>query len=160
MASGSQEAAFAVIDAIKTIVDTLETDTDPLVMGKLQIAVATWDGRHTDGAGSDTIFTVNTQDIIVEALILQLTSVDLTTDGWTGLSVEDDYATTPHVFIAAADGVKAGLTVNAQIAWTGAVYLDSGQHIQATAIGADADEDALIIVTIKYRAVVAGGYVS
>ena len=176
----------AVVDGIKAITDALpdagalsdlatiltdtagmqprvvqiETDVDPRAAGRLQVFEKAWDGRFGSGAGSDTLFTVNAQDIIVEAIIVKMTSVDLTDDDWSGLSVEDNYGTTPHVFIDATAGAKANLTINAQLAWTGAVLLDVGQVIQATAIDDDANEDALIMVYIMYRAVADGGFVT
>ena len=139
----------------------LSTIIEPKVMGKLQIASASWDGRLGDGAGSDVLLTAIAQDILVEAVtVIMASTPDLTDDPWTGISVEDDFATTPHTFIPSAVGVKANLTANAQLAWTGAVYLAVGRSIQATAIGDDADEDASITVIVEYRAVVSGGYLA
>ena len=154
------------VGAIITLLDTTgvvrgaRTTAAKREAGVLQIFQKTWDGRFGSGAGSDALFTVNAQDIIVEKLIVKMTSVDLTDDDWDGISVEDDYATTPHVFIDATAGAKANLTINAQLAWTGAVLVDAGQAIQATAIADDANEDALITVYIMFRAVADGGFVT
>jgi len=157
----------AAIDAIQTIVGALPdsgaltallADIDPKAMGRLQMASASWDGRVGDTAGSDVLLTATDQAVVVESVIVVMAATpDLTNDPWTGISVEDDYATTPHTFIPAANGVKANQTANAQLAWTGAVYLAVGKSIQATAIGDDADEDASITVIVLYRAVVSGG---
>lgn len=139
-------------------------DTDPKVMGKLQMAVASWDGHLGGGAGSDILLTATGQPVVIKGVIVVMAAApDLTDDPWTGISVEDDYATTPHEFILAADGVKANLTANAQLAWSAeetGVYLAVGRSIQATAIGDDADEDASITVIVLYRAVVSGGYLA
>ncbi|GAJ08301.1 unnamed protein product, partial [marine sediment metagenome] len=149
---------------IEAKLDTVVTDTDPKVMGKLQMAVASWDGRLGDGAGSDVLLTATGQAVVIKGVIVVMAATpDLTDDPWTGISVEDDYATTPHTFIAAADGVKANLTANAQLAWSAeetGVYLAVGRGIQATAIGDDADEDASITVIVLYRAVASGGYLA
>jgi len=75
-----------------------------------------------------------------------------------GISLEDDYATTPHIFFEAQE--PFGLTANAQLAWTGSVYLAVGRGIQATALDDGADEDANITVIVLYRAVVSGGYLA
>lgn len=156
-----------LIDAIKAVTDalpdagaltTIGADVDSKVMGRLQVATKAWDGRPGEGAGSDVLLTATDQAVIVEAVIVMMADAPvLTDDPWTGISVEDDYPTTPHTFIPASDGVKANLTVHAQLAWTGAVYLAVGRAIQATAIGNDADADAKITVIAKYRAVVSGG---
>ena len=131
------------------------------MLSVLQIAEAPWDGRVGAGAGSTILLTATTQALVVEALIVVMAAApDLTDDPWTGISVEDDYGTTPHIFIPAADAVKANLTANAQLAWTGRVYLAVGRSIQATAIGDDADADASITVIALYRAVVSGGYLA
>jgi len=160
-ASAAQVAAILNDTAdMQPRVVQVETDTDPRAAGRLQVFEKTWDGRFGDGAGSDTLFTVSTQDIIVEAIIVKMSSVDLTDDAWDGISVEDNYATTPHVFIDATAGAKANLGINAQLAWTGAVLVEAGSAILATAIGDDADEDALITVYTKFRAVADGGFVT
>ncbi|GAI66297.1 unnamed protein product [marine sediment metagenome] len=149
---------------IEAKLDTVVTAADPKVMGKLQMAVASWDGRLGDGAGSDVLLTATGQAVVVKGVIVVMAAIpDLTDDPWTGISVEDDYATTPHIFIAAADGVKANLTANAQLAWSAeetGVYLAVGRSIQATAIDDDADEDASITIIVLYRAVVSGGYLA
>lgn len=148
----------ALLNAIAGYIDS---EVHPRVMGRLQIASASWDGRLGDGAGSDVLLTATDQAVVVEAVIVIMAAApDLTDDPWTGISVEDDYGTTPHAFIPAANGVKANLTANAQLAWNGEVYLASGRSIQATAIGDDADADASITVVALYRAVVSGGYLA
>jgi len=140
------------------------TETDPKVMGKMQMAVASWDGHLGDGAGSDILLTATGQAVVIKGVIVVMAATpNLTDDPWSGISVEDDYATTPHAFIDAAAGVKANLAANAQLAWSAegtGVYLAVGRSIQATAIDDDADEDASITVIVLYRAVVSGGYLA
>ncbi|GAH85281.1 unnamed protein product, partial [marine sediment metagenome] len=80
----------------ETQLDAIESAADPRVMGKLQMAVASWDGRLGDGAGSDVLLTATGQAVVIKGVIVVMAATpDLTDDPWSGISVEDDYATTP-----------------------------------------------------------------
>lgn len=158
------EAAFAalstMLDTIDGIVDTLAIDTDPLVMGRKQVVTTTWDLlRGGGGAGTDVLFTGTTQAVILESLIIRMPlTADITdTDPITSMAIATDDVE-PGIIISATDGAVANLTPEAQLAWTGALYIPVGTEIEGTLAGGDADAECLVIVTATYRAVVSGGY--
>ncbi|GAJ24322.1 unnamed protein product, partial [marine sediment metagenome] len=147
------------LQALDAIVDTLAIDTDPKVMGKLQVATMTWDLlRGGAGAGTDVLFTGNTEAVIIEAVIVRMpASPDLTNDPFTSIAIATDDAE-PGIIIDTTTGDIAKLTAEAQLAWTGAMYIAVGTEIEGTLAGDDADEESLITIIVKYRAVVSGGY--
>jgi len=139
-------------------VETIETDTDPKVMGRSQIKATTEDLQQA--AGAKDLVTGTDQDVIIESLTLRC-PVDCSDDAgaFTGISIQTDDAT-PQVIISQADGVKANLTEDAQLAWTGAILLKATQKIQLTIYGDPADAATVCDIVIKCRAVVSGGYLA
>jgi len=152
-----------ILDAI-----LLDTGTDGVVVnsrtaafdklvGVAQIAVEPLDLDST-AVGSYHTLIATDQDIIIESLIFHSTRALSGDAGFTGISVETD-DTTPQVFISEAEGVKANLTAESQLAWTGAVLLREGQYIDFSIYGgAVANAESLCQIVVGYRAVVSGGY--
>jgi len=152
-------ATEAKQDIIDTNVDQIEVLVDSKVMGRAQIAVDDVD-LDSLGVASYVIFTGTTQDIVIESVVFR-TVRDLSGDaGFTGISIETD-DTTEQVFVAQADGVKANLTAQSQLAWTGAVLLKATSTISLQVYGgAVAGSTSLCYVWVTYRAVVSGGYLN
>ena len=136
---------------------TIVTETDPRVMGRLQIAATTIDLNQA--AGSYDLFTGTTQDVVVEKLVFRMPDVDISGGGVTSISIQTD-DTTAQVFIGAGDGILANLTQEAQLAWTGAVLIKVATKIQLTIAGAAAGVACSCDVMAECRAVVAGGYLA
>ncbi|MBA7678396.1 hypothetical protein ES703_86671 [subsurface metagenome] len=143
---------------IEAKLDTVVTDADPKVMGRAQIKATTEDLQQA--AASYDLVTGTTQDVIIESLTLRC-PVDCSDDvgAFTGISIQTD-DTTAQVFIAQADGVKANLTQDAQLAWTGAILLKATKKIQLTIYGGAADDPTVCDIVVKCRAVVSGGYLA
>lgn len=155
---GTDDAATeAKQDIIDANVDDIETLVDSKVMGKVQIEVYPLDLDSTD-VGSYATLIGTDADIIIESLIFYCKR-DLSGDaGFTGLSVETDDTTT-QTFITQGNGIKANLTAESQLAWTGAILLREGQYIQFSIYGgAVANLESLCEIVIKFRAVESGGY--
>ncbi len=100
------------------------------------------------------------QDVIVESITLYCKR-DLSGDaGFTGISFQTDN-TTPQIFIPQSEGVKANLTAESQISWTGVILLKPGTYIEFTIYGgAVAASESLVDVVITYKAVVSGGHIA
>ncbi|MBA7564247.1 hypothetical protein ES708_05909 [subsurface metagenome] len=75
------------------------------------------------------------------------------------LSIQTD-DTTNQVFISAAVGVKANLTAQAQLSWTGFTLLKATKKIQLTIAGAATGIACSADVIAECRAVVTGGYLA
>lgn len=111
-------------------------------------------------AGDKDLVTGVAQDVIVESLVLRC-PIDCSDDlgAFTGISIQTD-DTTAQEFITQANGGKAVLTAQSQLAWTGAILLKVGKKIQLTIYGDPADEATDCDIVIKYRAVAGGGYLA
>jgi len=149
----------ADITNVKAVVDANALLVDTRVMGRAQIAVHN-DDLDSIAAGTYSLVTAVDQDVIIESLVAYCKR-DLSGDaGFTGLSVQTD-DTTNQVFISQADGVKANLTAESQLAWTGAILLKVGSYIDLSIYGgAVANAESLWDLVITYRAVVSGGYIA
>ena len=112
-------------------------------------------------AASYDLFTGTGQVVVLEKLIFQMPNIDASDDAaLTGISIQTDDVT-PSVIIAAADGVQANLTEEAQLAWTGAIAITVATKIQITIIGGTATADPTTCnVFAQYRAAVIGGYLA
>ena len=152
-------ATEAKQDIIDTNVDQIEVLVGDKVMGRIQIAVHN-DDLDSAAAGTYSLVAAVDQNVIIESIVAHCTR-DLSGDaGFTGLSVQTD-DTTPQIFIPQADGVKANLTAESQLQWTGAVLLKVGSYIEFTVYGgAVAGVTSLWDLVITYRAVVSGGYIA
>ena len=143
---------------IEAKLDTVVTDADPKVMGRLQVAATTIDLQQA--AGTYDLFIGTTQDVVVERLLIRLPNVDVSDDVTiTSISIQTN-DTTPQVFISVADGAKANLTAEAQLGYTGVVMIKVGKKIQLTIAGGAADEATVCDVIAEYRAVASGGYLT
>jgi hypothetical protein len=114
-------ATEAKQDIIDTNIDQIEALVADKVMGRVQIIVHN-DDLDSCAANTYSLIAAVDQDVIIESIIAYCTR-DLSGEAtFTGLSVETDDAT-PQVFIPQADGVKANLTAESQLSWTGAALL-------------------------------------
>ena len=134
------------------------TETDPKVMGKLQIAATTIDLNQV--AATYDLFTGTTQDVVVEKLVIRMPA-EAAGGAITSISVQTDDAT-PQVFIDTTAGDVGNLTSEAQIPWTGATLIDAGTgaKIQLTIAGGAHGSEYICDVIAECRAVVAGGYLA
>ena len=123
--------------------------------GVLQVRNTTIDLNQA--AATYTLFTVNAQDVVVEALVFRCPAA-AAGGALTSISIQTDDAT-PQIFITAAQGAVANLTSEAQLAWTGAIMLDLGSaaRIQLTIAGGATGVAYVCDVIALYRAIVAGG---
>lgn len=126
------------------------------VTGKLQIAATTID--LDQGIGTYDLFTGTAQAVILESLNIKLPT-GAPGGTLTSISIQTDDAT-PGVIISAADGAVANLTSEADIGWTGTLYITVDTKIQLTIAGGPSVADYICNVTAKCRAVVAGGYLA
>jgi hypothetical protein len=147
------------LPAVKTVADAIAVLTDTKVMGRTQIVVHN-DDLDSTGVGTYSLIAAVDQDVIIESLVAYCTR-DLSSDaGFTGLSVQTDDATN-FVFISQAEGVKANLTAESQLSWTGSMLLKVGSYIDFSVYGgAVASVTSLWDLIITYRAVVSGGYIA
>ena len=164
-----------VTDLILTLADTNELQTDWVDGGRLdnlldaipttvlvatgvgvaQIKAATIDLNQA--ANTYDLFTGTAQAVILESLIIRLPNVDVSNDGTiTSISIQTDDVTA-GVIINSTDGAIANLTAEAQLGWSGQIYITVGTKIRLTIAGGAADAATVCNVTAKCRAVVAGG---
>lgn len=144
----------------KSLYDGLAGGIDAVnrVAGKMQVKATTINLAQV--AGAYDLFTGTTQDVIVEKLAFRLPNVNVADDATiTSISIQTNDAT-PQVLISSALGVKANLTAEAQISWTGAVLLKVGKKIQLTIAGGAADAATVCDTVAESRAVTGGGYLA
>jgi len=131
----------------------ISADTDPLVMGRAQMAATTIDLNQALGAY--VLFTGATQAVVLESLLIRCPNI-IGGGALTSIAVATDDVT-PGVIIDALSGAVANLTAEAQLAWSGEIYIPVGTEIELT-IGGGAHGVAYVCdVVAKYRAVVSGG---
>ena len=144
---------------IQRLIDSIAgvaTEADPKVMGRSQIAATTID--LDQAAGTYDLFTGTAQAVILESLNIKLpTGVPGGT--LTSISIQTDDAT-PGVIISVANGDVANLLTEADLFWTGSMYITVATKIQLTIAGGPAGASYVCNVTAKYRAVAAGGYLA
>ncbi|GAI70679.1 unnamed protein product, partial [marine sediment metagenome] len=140
----------------ETQLDAIESAAGPLVIGKAQIAATTIDLDL--GIGSHDLFTGTAQAVILESLNIKLPT-GAPGGTLTSISIETDDAT-PGVIIDAVAGAVANLTTEADLGWTGTLYITVGTKIQLSILGGPSDADYICQVTAKCRAVVSGGYLA
>ena len=128
------------------------------IAGKSQLEVTTIDLNQV--AASYDLFTGTTQNVLLESLAFRLPNVNVSDDtNITSISIQTDDGT-PGVLIRSTDGVKANLTAEAQIAWTGSLLIKTGTKIQLTIAGGASDVETICDVVAKYTAVTSGGYLT
>ncbi len=146
-------ATEAKQDVIDTNIDQIEVLVAEKVMGRAQLAATTIDLNQA--AASYDLFTGTDQVVILESLNIKMPT-GAAGGALTSISIQTDDAT-PGVIISAVDGVVANLTSEADLGWTGTLYITVGTKIRLT-IGGGAEGGAYVCnVTAKYRAVVDGG---
>ncbi len=135
-----------------TITSSLPGGTDA---GTVQVFRTTID--LAQAAASYTLWTGTTEDFIVDTLIIRLPAVDVSDDAAiTSISIHTDDVT-PAVFLSTIDGAVANLTSEAQLGYTGVVYINTGSIIQLTIAGGAADATTTCEVVVKgYSAVDTG----
>lgn len=127
-------------------------------VGKLQVTSTTI--NLNQAASTYTLFTGTTQSVVLESLTFALPAVNVSDDATiTSISIQTNHATA-QTFISSADGAKANLTSEAQIAWTGSILLPATKTIGLTIAGGAADADTTCTVVATYRAVTSGGYLA
>ena len=128
------------------------------VAGKLQVKATTI--NLAQAAGAYDLFTGTTQDVIVEKLSFRLPNVNVSDDATiTSIAIASNDVT-PQVLVSSALGVKANLTAEAQLSWTGSVLLKAGKKIQLTISGGAADAATVCDCVAEIRAVTGGGYLA
>jgi len=132
----------------------ISADTDPQVMGRAQIVATTIDLNQA--AGAHVLFTGTTQAVVLESLIIRMPDATAVGGGVTSIAIATD-DTTPAVIINAADGIVGNLTEEAQLSWTGDIYVAVGTEIELTIAGAAHGVAHVCTVVAKYRSVVSGG---
>ena len=134
----------------------IKTIIKPLVMGKAQIAATTIDLNQA--AASYDLFTGTTQVVILESLNIKMPT-GAAGGALTSISIQTDDAT-PGVIINSTDGAVANLTSEADLGWTGTLYITVGTKIRLTIAGGAHGAGYVCNVTAKCRAVVLGGYLA
>ena len=131
----------------------ISADTDPQVMGRAQIAATTIDLNQA--AAAYVLFTGATQAVVLESLIVRCPNI-IGGGALTSIAVATDDVT-PGVIIDSLSGAVANLTAEAQLSWSGEIYIPVGTEIELT-IGGGAHGVAYVCdVVAKYRSVVSGG---
>ena len=125
-------------------------------IGKAQIAATTIDLDQV--AATYDLFTGTDQVVILESLNIKMPT-GAAGGALTGISIQTDDVT-PGIIIDAADGVVANLTSEADLGWTGTLYITVATKIRLTIIGGAEGGAYVCNVTAKCRAVVAGGYLA
>jgi len=131
----------------------LPADTDPLVMGRSQIKATTIDLNQV--AATYPLFTGTAQAVILESLNIKMPNI-VAGGALTSISIQTDDVT-PGVIISAAQGAVANLTAEADLSWTGSLYITVATIITLTIAGGAHGVAYVCKVTAKSRAVVAGG---
>jgi len=127
------------------------------LVGVKQIAVETIDIQLA--AASYILFTGTEQDVLIDSLVFRCARDCSGDPTFTGISIETDNAT-EQVFIPQGDGVKANLTEESQLSWTGAILLKATQTISLTIYGGATAAPSVCEVIVNCRAVVSGGYLT
>lgn len=138
---------------IKTSIDQIEVDTDPLVVGRSQIAATTI--NLNQGVAAYVLFTGATQAVILESLIIRMPDI-VAGGSLTSIAIATD-DTTPGVILDAVDGAVANLTAEAQLSWNGDLYIPVGTEIELTIGGGAHGSSYVCNVVAKYRSIVSGG---
>ena len=131
------------------------TNTEAIVaaLGSGTCAAATIDLNQV--AASYDLFTGTTEAVVLESLVIRMPA-EACGGALTSISIQTDDAT-PQELINATNGAVANLTSEAQLAWTGAVYIAVGTKIQLSIGGGAHGSEYLCDVVAVYRAVVGGG---
>ncbi|KKL13872.1 hypothetical protein LCGC14_2521420, partial [marine sediment metagenome] len=156
----------AILAAVDTEVAAIlaDTGTDGVVVnsrtaayGRLagveQMAPTTIDLNQA--AATYDLFTGTAQVVILESLNIKMPT-GAAGGALTSISIQTDDATA-GVIINPTDGAVANLTSEADLGWTGTLYITAGTKIRLTIAGGAHGSAYVCNVTAKCRAVVAGG---
>ena len=121
--------------------------------GRAQLAATTIDLNQA--AASYDLFTGTAQVVILESLNIKMPNI-VAGGALTSISIQTDDVT-PGVIISAAMGVVANLTAEADLGWTGTLYITVGTKVRLTIAGGAHGVAYVCDVTAKCRAVVNGG---
>ncbi len=155
--SGAHSNLLNFEQSIKDSLTNVHTDIEQMRLWNVtRIKIATTTEDLAQIAGNYVLFTGTTADVILENLTLRNADVDCSDDAtFTGLSIQTN-DTTPIVFITQANGIKANLTGEAQLAWTGSAIIKSGTAIRLTIYGDAADATCAPDIMVTYRSTGAG----
>lgn len=141
------------LHSLQAIYEQLTTLTDA---GVTQIAKTTID--LDQGTGAKDLFTGETQDIMLESLIIKMPTGDASAP-LTSISIQTDDAT-PTVLINSTDGDVSNLVSEAEIYWSGVAHITVGTKVQLTIAGGAHGSTYTCKVTAKYRSITNGGVLS
>jgi len=134
------------------------TDSEKLVgytgAGVVQIKQTTEDLNQA--ASTYDLLTGTTQAVLLESLSLKMPAADISGGALTYITIQTDDVTAQTIFNS-TDGVKANLTSEAELSWTGCVRVNVGTKLTLTIAGGAAGTACAATITAQYRAVVAGG---
>lgn len=147
---------YDILVIIDGIVDTLATDTDPLVAGKVQPASTT--ESLNQAAGTYDLFTGTDQAVKLISLSIKMPT-GAAGGSITSISIQTDDAT-PGVIIPATLGAVANLTSEAELFWEGTMLINTGTKIQLTIAGGAHGSAYTATIVAECRAVVSGGYLA
>ena len=156
----SGDGGAAQDDSVKASLDLAHTDLDVIIsklatgVGVVQIATTTEDLNQA--ASTYDLLTGTTQPVILESLSLKMPAVDISGGALTYITIQTDDVTAQTIFNS-TDGVKANLTSEAELSWTGCVRVNVGTKLTLTIAGGAAGTACAATITAQYRAVVAGG---
>ena len=154
--TGELQTDWADGGRLDLLIDAIETDTDPKVMGRLQIATTTEDLNQV--AGTYDLFTGTDQAVVLEKLNVKMPT-GAAGGAVTSIAIATDDATVGTI-IGATDGAVANLTSEADLGWTGTLLINVGTKIRLTIAGGAHGSEYLTTVIAQYRAVVSGGYLA
>ena len=83
-------------------------------------------------------------------------AADISGGALTYITIQTDDVTAQTIFNS-TDGVKANLTSEAELSWTGCVRVNVGTKLTLTIAGGAAGTACAATITAQYGAVVAGG---
>ncbi len=133
--------------------DKLDRAVNPLIRGRTQIAATTIDLNQA--AATYDLFTGTAQAVILESLNIKMPT-GAAGGALTSISIQTDDVTAGEI-VSVADGDVANLTSEADLGWTGTLYITVGTKIRLTIGGGAHGAEYVCNVTAKYRAVVTGG---
>jgi len=136
--------------------EILKDYVHPRRVGKVQTTPTTIDLNQ--GVGDYDLFTGTAQAVILESLNIKMPT-GACGGALTSISIQTDDAT-PGVIISAVDGAVANLTSEADLGWTGTLYITVGTKIQLTIAGGAHGAAYVCNVTAKCRAVASAGYLA
>jgi len=108
-------------------------------------------------ASTYDVMTATTQNLFIDAVIVNIPDDLSAVAGFTGISIQTDDGS-PIVLFSSTLGAKSNLTGNYYNVYRGPAVTAATKKIQLTIIGATAGSGAEANITVIWRPVVAGGY--